>query len=75
MIQICPEFGDPNIISEAEWGEFGLEGSLEDTTPYSSAVKNYFMTDPVSRASTTMLECTKYFLLTHPQKPSVTTAD
>ena len=75
MIQICPEFGDPNIISKAEWGEFGLEGSLEDTTPYSSAVKNYFMTDPVSRASTTMLECTKHFLLTHPQKPSVTSAD
>ena len=75
MIQICPEFGDPNIISEANWGEFGLEGSLEDTTPYSSAVKNYFMTDPVSRASTTMLECTKHFLPTHPQKPSVTSAD
>ena len=67
MIQICPELGDPNIISKSEWCEFGLEGSLEDTTPYSSGVKNYFMTDPVSRASRTMLECTKQFLLTDPR--------
>ena len=74
MIQICPQFGTSNEISKAEWSEFGLEGSLDDTTPYVSAVTNYFMTDPVSRASQTMLECTKQFSLTHPLDPSANSA-
>ena len=61
MVEICPWLGKPNSVSTAKWSEFGVKGSLEETTPYASVINNYFMTDPVSRASNTMLECTKQF--------------
>ncbi len=75
MVELCPWLGRPNLISSTEWSEFGLRGSLEDTTPYTSAVKNYFMTDPVSRASSTMLECTKQFLLSNPPNTFANSGD
>jgi len=38
------------------WGEFGRSGSTTDA-PFASPVANYYMTDPISRASRTMAEC------------------
>ena len=40
----------------AEWENFGAEGSVSDT-PFASSVYNFYMTDPVSRASETMAHC------------------
>ena len=38
------------------WGEFGTAGSVTDA-PFVSPIVNYYMTDPISRASRTMAEC------------------
>jgi NADH-quinone oxidoreductase subunit G len=38
------------------WGEFGAAGSVSDA-PFASPVENFYMTDPISRASKTMADC------------------
>ena len=38
------------------WGEFGTAGAMTDA-PFVSPIVNYYMTDPISRASRTMAEC------------------
>jgi len=38
------------------WGEFGKAGATTDA-PFVSPIVNYYMTDPISRASRTMAEC------------------
>jgi NADH-quinone oxidoreductase subunit G len=51
-------FGDLNTIQAAPWGQFGASGTT-DQTPFKSAVENFYMTDPISRASDTMATCTE----------------
>jgi NADH-quinone oxidoreductase subunit G len=38
------------------WAEFGRPGPVSDA-PFEPAIKNFYMTDPISRASRTMAEC------------------
>ena len=38
------------------WGEFGAAGSVSDA-PFASPIENFYMTDPISRASKTMADC------------------
>jgi NADH-quinone oxidoreductase subunit G len=38
------------------WGEFGTAGDVTDA-PFETPIKNFYMTDPISRASRTMAEC------------------
>ncbi len=38
------------------WGSFGTAGTTNDA-PFVSTVANFYMTDPISRASKTMAEC------------------
>ncbi len=47
------------MVESAAWEEFGVEGPLVSETPYTSSIGNYYRTDPISRSSRTMLECTK----------------
>jgi len=47
-------------IESAEWGVFGTAGKI-DPAPFGVAVKNFYMTDPISRASETMAQCSEAF--------------
>ncbi|MCP5367438.1 MAG: NADH-quinone oxidoreductase subunit G [Hyphomicrobiales bacterium] len=48
-------------VTAAPWGDFGTAGDI-DPAPLASPITNYYMTDPISRASPTMAECTATFL-------------
>ena len=48
-------------MARAPWGAFGAEGPL-DPVPFLPAVDNYYMTDPISRASETMARCSAELL-------------
>ena len=43
------------------WGTFGQAGAM-GAEPFASPISNFYMTDPISRASPTMAECTSVFL-------------
>ena len=56
-----PLFGTLNQLVPAAWGAaFGAEGTL-GSQPLASSVDNFYLTDPISRASKTMAECAAAF--------------
>lgn len=61
MVEINPLFANVDAVSAAEWKDFGKAGKL-DGKPFASIVRNYYMTDPISRASETMAACTAEIL-------------
>ena len=65
-----PVFTTLDAIQKAEWKPFGKEGSIS-ATPLKSPIANYYMTDPISRNSRTMAQCTEEFVHGRPSSPSV----
>jgi len=65
LADVSATFADANegqvIAAEARRGRGGSGGRLDDT-PFASPVKNYYRTDPISRASRTMAECTDVYI-------------
>jgi NADH-quinone oxidoreductase subunit G len=61
LYEAHPHLAGLNAIEPARWGAFGKDGEV-DPAPFGQAVDNYYMTDPISRASQTMAECTRTFL-------------
>ncbi|MBO89293.1 MAG: NADH-quinone oxidoreductase subunit G [Rickettsiales bacterium] len=45
-----------DTIEPATWSEFGVSGAI-DPAPFNSPISNFYMTDPISRASETMAKC------------------
>jgi NADH-quinone oxidoreductase subunit G len=58
----APTFANLDKIQAVTWGAFGASGPV-NATPFEYPVKNYYMTDPISRASRTMARCTEEFVL------------
>ena len=56
LIAVNPAFAAVDQVEPAAWGAFGREGPV-DPTPFVLPIANYYMTDPISRASETMAQC------------------
>ncbi len=61
LAQAAPAFAAIDAVAPADWGAFGSPGKM-DATPFASPIENFYMTDPISRASATMAECTAAFV-------------
>ena len=61
MCAIAPTFGRIGQAVSAPWAGFGGDGTADDV-PFRSPIMNFYMTDPVSRASETMAKCTRAFV-------------
>jgi NADH-quinone oxidoreductase subunit G len=57
LAAVSPVFSRIGQIVAAAWGAFGAAGALSDA-PLASPISNFYQTDPISRASPTMAECT-----------------
>ena len=57
LVAVNPLFAAIDQIKPAAWGNFGANGAVQDKA-FAYAVANFYMTDPVSRASLTMAQCT-----------------
>ncbi len=62
MVKTNEVFAQSDMIERAAWGEFGGAGGL-DNAAFDYPIRNYYMTDPISRASATMARCTEAFVL------------
>ncbi|BAE51585.1 NADH-quinone oxidoreductase subunit NuoG [Paramagnetospirillum magneticum] len=61
LAKASPVFAAIGSVTPAAWGAaFGAEGSLGDGALVSN-IDNFYQTDPISRASKTMAECTAAF--------------
>ncbi len=61
MGAINPVFNSVDALAETPWSEFGTPGDIS-AQPFAEVVENYYMTDPISRASVTMARCTDALL-------------
>ena len=61
MLQLAPHFAHIGAVrAAAALGPVKADGKAKLTdAPFEKAVLNFYMTDPISRASTTMAECTR----------------
>jgi NADH-quinone oxidoreductase subunit G len=60
LVAVNPVFGTLEEAKRGAWGAFGQAGAV-GSEPFASPVRNFYMTDPISRASPTMAECTATF--------------
>jgi len=64
MVEVAPHFAQLGEIIPAAWQQTPKRDSkfrIEDT-PFGEFIVNFYMTDPISRASKTMAECTREIL-------------
>lgn len=60
MIDTRASFLGIDTVTPANWKEFGTAGNI-DSAPFISPIDNFYMTDPISRASETMAKCVETF--------------
>jgi NADH-quinone oxidoreductase subunit G len=56
LVAVNKSFAALDQQAAGAWGPFGKAGAMGDT-PFVSPVANFYMTDPISRASKTMADC------------------
>jgi NADH-quinone oxidoreductase subunit G len=61
LAEANPVFRRVDGIEPAAWGPFGTATAIDDNAPFASPIRNFYMTDPISRASVTMAQCTELF--------------
>ncbi|MQP65533.1 NADH-quinone oxidoreductase subunit G [Niveispirillum sp. SYP-B3756] len=61
LVQVNPVFATLDRLVPSVWGPFGQAGTIADAH-FASPIENFYMTDPISRASQTMAQCTEAFL-------------
>ncbi len=60
MVELNANFLNEDEVVPAPWAEFGQEGEISEA-PFTPAIRSFYMTDPISRASITMAECADLF--------------
>ena len=61
LFEANPRFQRLDSVEPAAWGPFGREGPVE-ATALRTPITNFYMTDPISRASETMAKCTETYV-------------
>jgi NADH-quinone oxidoreductase subunit G len=56
LVAVNKSFAALDQQSAGEWGDFGKPGVVSES-PFVLPIANFYMTDPISRASRTMAEC------------------
>jgi NADH-quinone oxidoreductase subunit G len=61
VFKAAPNLQRLDAIQTAKWESFGAEGTVT-ARAFHLPIANYYMTDPISRASETMAKCTEAFV-------------
>ena len=61
LVEANSVFNTVDSLEPSTWGDFGATGDMSNA-PFEEPIANYYMTDPISRASETMAECTREFV-------------
>ncbi|WP_085904723.1 NADH-quinone oxidoreductase subunit NuoG [Kiloniella majae] len=63
MIDVNPVFAAIDQVSTSGLGDVAKSKKKLSSDPFTSNIKNFYMTDPISRSSETMSACTEQFVL------------
>lgn len=58
LAEVNPIFGKMERITDAAWQGFGKAAPADNRTGLTSGIDNFYMTDPITRASKVMAQCT-----------------
>ncbi|HEY2111882.1 MAG TPA: molybdopterin-dependent oxidoreductase, partial [Dongiaceae bacterium] len=61
LFEANPRFQRLDSVEPAAWGPFGREGPVQPAA-FRGPITNFYMTDPISRASETMAKCTETYV-------------
>ena len=61
MAERAPALAAVGAITPAPWSGFGAAGAMDDA-PFASPIDDFYRTDPITRASQTMSECSAAFV-------------
>ncbi|MFA4994844.1 MAG: NADH-quinone oxidoreductase subunit NuoG [Bdellovibrionales bacterium] len=61
MVEFAPVLENIGHVEKPAWAVFGFSGDVLNV-PFTPVVENFYMTDPISRASPTMAKCTAEIL-------------
>jgi len=61
MAKTAPALAEIDTLAPSSWRDYGTAGEM-DNAPFESPIRNFYMTDPISRASETMAACTETFV-------------
>ncbi|MDJ0950407.1 MAG: NADH-quinone oxidoreductase subunit NuoG [Alphaproteobacteria bacterium] len=64
MAAANPVFGEMDVVQSAPWQAFGGDPKAVSDAPFGRRIENFYMTDPISRASETMAQCTGLYVNT-----------
>ncbi len=64
IVRAFPHFAQLDTLIPAEWSAFGGEGKV-DKAPFVSTVKNFYLTNVITKASLTMAKCSETLLKRH----------
>jgi NADH-quinone oxidoreductase subunit G len=68
IVADAPQFGDTGIVPPQPganltiWDAIGTAGAVDTTTALGSQITDFYMTNPIARASVTMAECSRTFV-------------
>jgi NADH-quinone oxidoreductase subunit G len=68
IIAEAPQFGEPGMLPKsagadaAIWNAIGTAGQVDASRPLASPVGDFYLTNPIARASLTMAECSRIFV-------------
>jgi NADH-quinone oxidoreductase subunit G len=68
MRERYPILAKPDVVVRAPWGGFG-EGGPVDPAPFTYRIEDFYRTDPISRASRTMAQCSELFVARRERAP------
>jgi NADH-quinone oxidoreductase subunit G len=65
MWHAYPILAESDRVTRAIWETFGEPGPV-DPIPFAYPITDFYRTDPISRASATMAQCSEIYLSLHP---------
>src|SRR5215472_4960591 len=74
MREKYPVLAQTDVATRAPWGAFGEAGPV-DSGPFEYPIRDFYGTDPISRASQTMARCSELFVDGRHQPPARTGTD
>jgi NADH-quinone oxidoreductase subunit G len=66
LAELAPQLAEPDVIQPAPWRKFGRAGKF-DPAPFAYPIADFYRTDPISRSSSIMAECSALHVEAAPQ--------
>jgi NADH-quinone oxidoreductase subunit G len=71
MAELAPQLAEVDLIQPAAWQKFGRQGRLEPA-PFAYPIADFYRTDPISRSSAIMAECSALHATAPPERATGT---